>query len=163
MWPDVLYPKLIGQNATGWSRTSENATAGAADDDNYLTIKSVTLPGGTMGPNSKLAIYSEWDVPSSATTKYCAIDFGGTNVGQPTMTSTQITLKLLTEIQNLNSLSSQKTANGSGPGSSANPRLSSSINTANDVVIDFRVKWGGAASAETVTLLSYSIWHYPGV
>jgi hypothetical protein len=70
--------------------------------------------------------------------------------------------KVMLEVQNLNSLSSQKTMNGSSYGVSANPRLSSSVNTANAVAIDFKVKWGAAVASETIGLLGYSIWHYPG-
>lgn len=149
--------QLVGQRYDGWSRASVNG----AGDASYTTLASATLPAGTMTPNSKLVIISDWDCPSSASIKWFAVDFGGTNIGQPSLT-TSVMLKLMLEVQNLNSLTAQKTMNGSSYGSSSNPRLSSTIDTSAAVAIDFKVKWSAAASAETLTLLGYSIWHYPG-
>lgn len=152
----------IGQNYTGWSRVSENTAA----DTSYTTIASVTMPAGTMGANSVLRIVPEWDYPASASRKLMAVDFGGTNISVIDIDGATLPTyrmgKILLEVQNLNSLTTQKTMNGSSYGVSANARLSSSINTANAVVIDFKVKWNAAASAETITLLGYSIWHQPG-
>jgi hypothetical protein len=68
----------------------------------------------------------------------------------------------MTEVQNLNSLFSQKTMNGSSYGVSNSPRIVTSIDTSVAVTIDFKVKWSAAVVSETLTLLGYSIWHYPG-
>jgi hypothetical protein len=150
-------PVLVGQRFAAASRVSTNS----ASDANFVTLASVTVPAGLMRPNSKLVIISDWDYPSSASVKSFAVDFGGQNVGQPSITTSTM-LKLMTEIQNLNSLFSQKTMNGSSYGVSNSPRIVTSIDTSVAVTIDFKVKWSTAAVSETLTLLGYSIWHYPG-
>jgi len=152
-------PILIGQSYSGATRTSANATG----DTSYTTIASVVLPGGTMGLNSKLVVITDWDCDavSTARTKTLAVDFGGTNIQAPT-TTTLITYKIMVEIQNLNSLTSQKTANSVTYVATANPRYATSIDTTINQNIDFKCKWDAALSGATITLLGYSIWHYPG-
>jgi hypothetical protein len=151
-------PALVGQRFAAASRISTNS----ASDASFVTLASVTVPGALMKPNSKLVIISDWDCPSSASVKTFAVDFGGQNVGQPSLTTSAM-LKLMNEIQNLNSLFSQKTMNGSSYGATGNPRIATSVDTSVAVTIDFKVKWNMAAVSETLTLLGYSIWHYPGI
>jgi hypothetical protein len=150
-------PTLVAQSYAGWTRSSVNG----AGDQNYIVVASINVPGGLMGLNSKLVIIPDWDTPSSTSTKYLSVDFGGQNISAPSAT-TSVMGKILIEIQNLNSLSSQKTMNGSSYGLSTNARLATSVDTSQDATIDFKVKWGTAVAAETLTLLGYSIWHYPG-
>lgn len=151
-------PVLVAQKFAASSRTSTNNTS----DSSYAILASVTVPGGLMGPNSKLVIISDWDCPLSPSVKSFAVDFGGQNVGQPSITTFAM-LKLMTEIQNLNSLSSQKTMNGSSYGVSASARIATFVDTSTAIPIDFKVKWNTATISETLTLLGYSIWHYPGI
>jgi hypothetical protein len=150
-------PGLVAQRFAAASRVSTNS----ASDAGFVTLASVTVPGGLMRSNSKLVIISDWDCPSSASVKTFAVDFGGQNVGQPSLTTSAM-LKLMTEIQNLNSVFSQKTMNGSSYGATGNPRIATSVDTTAAVTIDFKVKWNMATLSETLTLLGYSIWHYPG-
>ncbi|MEO9060578.1 MAG: hypothetical protein ABI270_00825 [Nitrosospira sp.] len=150
-------PTLVAQSFAGWSRSSVNGTS----DQSYIVIASIIIPGGLMGLNSKLVIIPDWDILSSTSTKYLSVDFGGQNISAPTAT-TSVMGKILIEVQNLNSLSSQKTMNGSSYGISSNVRIATSVDTSQDAAIDFKVKWGAAIAAETLTLLGYSIWHYPG-
>ena len=149
----------VGQNYTGWTRTSTNGVA--TNDTDYQTLKTVTLPGGMMGANSKLVIIPDWDYLNSAATKTLAVDFGVTNISAVPATTT-VMGKILIEVQNLNSLVSQKTMNGSSYGLTANARIASTENTASAVSIIFKCKWGANIASETITLLGYSIWHYPG-
>jgi hypothetical protein len=151
-------PALVGQRFAAASRISTNS----ASDAGFVTLASVTVPGELMRPNSKLVIISDWDCPSSASVKTFAVDFGGQNVGQPSLTTSAM-LKLMTEIQNLNSLLSQKTMNGSSYGATGTPRIATSVDTSVAVTIDFKAKWNMATLSETLTLLGYSIWHYPGI
>ena len=155
--PGIL-PILVAQSYAGYSRgPSQNNS----NDANYVTIASVIMPAGTMGLNSKLVIIPDWDTPSSVSTKYLAVDIGGQNVSAPSVT-TSVMGKILIETQALNSLVAQKTANGSSYGVTSNARLATSVDTTQDFNIDFKVKWGAAVSAEIISLLGYSIWHYPG-
>lgn len=155
-------PQLVAQSYAGFARTSTNTTGGTAGDNVFVTVASVIVPAGTMGLNSKLVIIPDWDMPSSASTKFLAVDYGGQNVSSPTAT-TSVMGKILIEVQNLNSLSLQKTMNGSTYGIISNARIATSIDTSHDASIDFKIKWSAAvATAETVSLLGYSIYHYPG-
>lgn len=158
-----LLPTLIGQFYAGWNRSSTNNTG--VPDINFVTLTQVLVRGGTMGPNSKLVIISDWDYTASNSTKTLAIDFGGINVSWTGISSlpTHQMGKILTEVQNLNSLSSQKIMNGSSYGISPNPRISASIDTSLDMSITFKCKWSAGVVAETISLLGYSIWHYPGL
>jgi hypothetical protein len=151
-------PALLAQRFASASRVSTNS----ASDAGFVTLASVTVPGGLMKPNSKLVIISDWDCPSSASIKTFAVDFGGQNVGQPSLTTSAM-LKLMMEIQNLNSMFSQKTMNGSSYGATGNPRIASSVDTSAAVTIDFKVRWNTATLSETLTLLGYSILHYPSL
>jgi hypothetical protein len=151
-------PALVAQRFASASRVSTNS----ASDAGFVTLASVTVPAGLMRSNSKLVIISDWDCPSSASVKTFAVDFGGQNVGQPSLTTSAM-LKLMTEIQNLNSVFSQKTMNGSSYGATSNPRIATSVDTSAAVTIDFKVKWNTATLSETLTLFGYSILHYPSI
>ena len=158
MWPSPNYPTVVAQSYAGWMRTSDNST-----DSAYGPLASIVVPAGTMGLNSKLVIITDWDCDavSTARTKTLAVDFGGTNIQAPT-TTTLITYKIMVEIQNLNSLTSQKTANSVTYVATANPRYATSIDTTTNQNIDFKCRWDANVSGATIALLGYSIIHYPG-
>jgi len=151
-------PSKVAQSYAGWIRSSENN----ANDQSWIVLASVTVPAGTMGPNSKLVVITDGDAPSSASTKTFGVDFGGSNIGAPTLSGTSITLKSIIEIQNLGSLTSQSIANSTNFGAQTNARVSTTKDTEQGVVIDFKVKWSAPAATENITLRGYSIWHYPG-
>lgn len=155
----VLYtPRLVAQRSTPITRTSDNST-----DATSVILSSVTLPGVTMGLNSKLVIVTDWDV-LAANTKHLGVNFGGSNVGGAfSVVTPTLSLKVLTEIQNLNSLASQSTLNSEKYERVGAARIATSINTADDVTIDFTGRWSAnVGTSQTITLVSYSIYHYPG-
>lgn len=149
-------PQLIGQSYAGWTRSSANA----AGDADYVILTSVTVPGGTMGLNSVLRIVLDWEYTNSVRQKTLVLDWGGLSASAPVV-STSSGMKSLTEIANKNSLSIQtiQAHNDYGPATRLPNRTQ---NTANDVVIDIRTKWDAPVASETITLIGYSIWHYPG-
>lgn len=152
-------PELIAQWFSPTTRTSNNST-----DTAYAILASVVLRGGTMGLNSKIVIIADWDVLTTGNTKTAAIDFGGSNISAIGLSGTITSLKALAEVQNMNSWLSQKTFNGSSYQVQAVDRIATSVDTSADVTIDFKCKWSANnAGVETITLLGYSIWHYPGV
>lgn len=155
-------PIRLAQNYTAISRVSENTAA----DTSFQTLTTRTLPGNTMGLHSKLVIIPEWDYNASASYKIMSVDFGATNISGIEVNGASLPTyrmgKILLEIQNLGSLAIQKTMNGSSYGISPNARLSSAIDTTQDVVITFKVRWNAATLSETITLVGYSIWHFPG-
>lgn len=151
----------IAQSYAGWTRSSLNSTVTTPADNAYVTIATVTVPAGTMGANSKLVIVTDYDYTNSASTKTLAVDWGGSNISGPTFTTTGA-VKIILEIINKNSRSSQIILNNNSYGTDTVAHLTASKDTASDVAIDFKVKWSAAALTETITLLGYSIWHYPG-
>jgi hypothetical protein len=149
-------PALVAQSYAPATRSSNNST-----DTVYATITSVTMPAGTMGSNSKLVIIPEWDVMPTAGTKIAALDFGLASVSGIILSGANQNVKPLVEIENLNSLLGQKVLNGSTYQLTNSPRLAIGVDTSADVVITFKAKWGANVVGETITLLGYSIWHYP--
>ena len=159
--PSVLNaPAIVAQSYAGWTRSSN----GVSGDDVYGILQTVTIPGGLMGLNSKISVISEWEYSSSTNTKVMGLNFGATEIAAPSIATLGYkSASLLTDIINLNSLASQKTSNAITYSLTNNARITTSINTANDSVLSFKCKWGAAGvAAETITLLGYSVWHYPG-
>ena len=151
-------PALVAQSYSPATRSSNNST-----DTVYAVITSVTMPAGTMGLNSKLVIIPDWDVLPTAGTKTVAVDFGIASVSGITLSGVNQNVKPLIEIENLNSLLGQKVMNGSSYQLTNSPRLAISVDTSADVVITFKAKWSANIAGETITLLGYSIWHYPSL
>jgi hypothetical protein len=162
--PDILQfedddmAKLIAQSYSGWTRSSANNSG----DSNYQIIASVLVPAGTMGLNSKLVIIADYENTISSNIKDNGILWGGNGfVGYSP--STNGSAKNYYEINNANSLSSQITINNVAFGPIPSAHDTWSVNTAADVMIDFRCKWRTSPiSGEFIKLVGYSIWHYPG-
>ena len=150
---------VIAQAYASAVRTSLNSIVSTPKDSDYVTLGSVTVPGGIMGPNSKLLIIVDWSYSNSVNTKTMAVDFGGVNIGASTGTTSDA-FKVMLEVQNMGSLTAQKTHNAHTFGS-AGARISGTVNTVNDAVLDFKCKWS-IAVVETITLIGYSVVHYPG-
>lgn len=153
-------PFLISQSGVSVTRTGQNSIIDPNDDTDYVVLATITVPGGTMGINSSLRITVDWGYQSSAIVKTLAIDWGGNNISGPTFSSSK-SAKIYIEIMNVGSLSSQKTLNASTYTSSAGDHVSTTVNTADDVDIDIKCRFSGATT-ETITLIGYSVWHYPG-
>jgi hypothetical protein len=67
------------------------------------------------------------------------------------------------EILNANSLTAQKILNVS-TFSAAPPSPHTSVfkDTTANVPLELKVRWSANVASEFITLLGYSIWHYPG-
>jgi hypothetical protein len=152
-----VLPTLVAQSYAGWTRSSVNA----AGDVSWITLASVIVPGGTMGPNSKLVIVPDWSYTNSASQKDLGVDWGGANFAGPTV-STSAASKFRFEIMNSNSLAIQKVLNSTsyGPVTGAHDVYTS--NTLYDTKIDFKARWRTQVVSETIALVGYSIWHFPG-
>ena len=161
----TMVPYKISQVNTAVIRTCNNLT-----DASFVTLASIVVPAGMMGINSTIRIVTDWDFTnaladsSSANTKTLAVDWGTSIVSSPTYANPYLSAKLITEIQNAGSLSNQKTMNLTthGPGSTAH--VSTTKDTATAITIDIKCKWGAnnTASSQTITLVGYSIYHFPG-
>ncbi len=152
-----LLPQRVAQSYAPVTRSSNNTT-----DTGWVVLASIVVPGGTMGVNSKLVIIVDWNFTNSASAKTLAVDWGGSNVSGPAYT-TAAGVKLMVEIINANSLVSQKVLNASTFSLAVpSPHTSLFKDTAANVPIDIKVRWGANVASEFITLLGYSIWHYPG-
>lgn len=149
-------PTLVAQSYAGWTRSSVN-TAGDIDS---TVLASIVIPGGLMGANSVLRITLDWSYTNSANAKILATDWGGGTISAPSAANSSA-MKSLIEIANKNSLRIQTIQNNNNYGSAS--RLGDTTrDTSGDVLIDIKVKWMAAVASETITLIGYSIWHYPG-
>ncbi|SEK64137.1 hypothetical protein [Nitrosovibrio tenuis] len=153
----TVLPALVAQAYAGWSRDSTNS----ASDTSWVTLANVTVPAGTMGLNSKLVIISDYDYTSSAVQKYPGVDWGGLNFAGPTVSASG-GAKYLYEIANANSLAIQKILNSTSYGGTSGGHDTYAVDTTYDAAITFKCKWAAPAASERITLLGYSIWHYPG-
>lgn len=150
-------PLLISQSYAPASRTSNNST-----DTSWVTLGTVTIIGNTMNLNGKCVIESSWRFPASASTKQIRLDWGGFWVAGPYITgATYQTADVLIGIKNANSKSSQILLNTYSYGLSAE-NITSTVDTSNNTNIDLRCSWNANVAAETITLLGYSVWYYPG-
>lgn len=160
----IKIPTLVKQTYAAITRSSDNTT-----DTSFVTLASETIDGGLMNLNGELIVTQDWKVTQSTIVKHLSMDWGGQNVSAPTVSNTNvIRTNYRLAIKNLNSLSSQSIFGHTSFGE-AWGNATAIINTANDVVIDHKCKWGTLAgvyvegvSGEQITLLGYSIWYYPG-
>jgi hypothetical protein len=127
---------------------------------NETTLATVTIPGGSMGPNGVVRVTSLWSVTNSSNNKALIIRFGGTSgTAYQNITVTTVgTVHFVTLIRNRNSANSQVGhASGAGLpfGTSGGAVTTSSVDTANDV--DLVVRGTLASAGETITLESYMV------
>lgn len=152
-----LSPVLVAQSFAAVVRSSTNGVV--TNDTDYQVIGTVNVTG--MRANSKLVVVSDWDFTNSANVKWIATDWGGSNIAAPSYT-TNASVKLMIEICNANSLSAQKIMNASTFATAYTAaHTSATKDTSGTVAIDFKVKWGANVASETITLVGYSVWHYP--
>lgn len=150
-------PRLISQSYAPASRTSNNST-----DASWVTVGTITVPGATMNLNGKLVMESSWRFPATTSTKQLRLDWGGIWLAGPYFNNATFqTADLRYSIKNTNSLSSQILLNNYTE-SPSTENITANVNTSNDVNIDWRCAWGANVVGETITLLGYSIWYYPG-
>lgn len=148
-------PRLISQSYAPVTRSSDNAT-----DTSYVTLATVTVPGGTMNYNGKIVIEQDWRHTSSVSAKNLRIDWGGTWMTAAPVSANTNRSFLLLSIKNANSLASQTALNSSTFGSGT--EVTAAIDTTQSVAIDFRCNWGANVVGEQIILLGYSVWYYPG-
>lgn len=160
----IKLPFLISQSFVPVTRTAQNSIVDPNDDTDLVAMATIAIRGGLMGINSRLLIEAHWDHSSPTGTKTYAYTLGGTNFASPGYT-TQGSVWNVFDIFNTGSLTSQKYLNSTPQyGLSATAVHSTlSINTANNMTLLISCKWSGATpNTETITLLGYSVWHYPG-
>ena len=146
---------LIAQSYAPITRSSDNST-----DTTFVTLASVTIPAGTMNPNSEIVIEQDWKYSNSAGVKVLAVDFGGWNISGPWVTTTA-RANYRTAIKNLDSYTSQSYFNNQTYGT-ATADATTAVDTENVVLVDFKCKWNANVASESITLMGYKVWHSPG-
>lgn len=130
-------------------------------------LATITIPGGAMGPNGWVEIYTSFSFTGSTNTKALRIRAGGIAGGAffdiTLSTATQVNSARLTQIINNNSQSSQKGfsvtgGTGTGVGTAALP--TTSVNTASNW--DLVITGQKGSAGETLTLESYKVIIYYG-
>jgi hypothetical protein len=109
--------------------------------DNVL--KSFTIPGGSMGPNTTMRITAIFTMPNNANTKTFRIRFGGVVIYQASFTAA-VTLNMEFLLQNRGALNSQigQVISMLGPTSNTGPVLTAAIDTTIDQVVAFSAQAG---------------------
>jgi hypothetical protein len=109
--------------------------------DNVL--KSFTIPGGSMGPNTTMRITAIFTMPNNANTKTFRIRFGGVVIYQASFT-TAVTLNMEFLIQNRGVLNAQiaQVQSMLGPTSNTGPVLTAAVDTTADQVVSFSAQAG---------------------
>ena len=134
-------------------------SAGANTTENVLA--TITIPGGSMGANGQLWVYSLWSYTNSANNKTLRVRLGGAG-GTQALASTHTTSTHFADlriIQNVNAQNSQIFFDrGSTPhpgATSAGANITAAIDTSAATTL---VLTGQKASAgETLTLSAYSV------
>lgn len=170
-------PGLVGALLRDWASQSNIGTVAVLGQQHLPVSKSdldanesaalytLTIPGGTLGPNSALVITTLWTVPTSAATKRLRHRFGG-NVLLNVDLTTSVAFQYQYVIRNRNSLSSQiaqpnNTLAYSPFGSSAVQTFAVDFSASQDFTITAQWPVAGAG-ANNITLESAIVEHLFG-
>lgn len=148
-------PTILAASATKVDLTGTTAETALA---------TVSVPGGAMGPNGGLLIYTSWSYTNSANAKTPRIRFGGPAGTQyfSSAQGTSASVHLVHRIRNRNSASSQvggSSATGGIGGVSSGALVTSALDTslAQDIVLTGQLALG----TELISLESYEVWLLP--
>jgi hypothetical protein len=149
-------------SAPGTARTT--AAAGAAitapaNDTNENTLVSVTIPGGSLGPNGWIEVLATWSFTGSTNAKNMRVKYGGTTFNNRAVsTAANISLQVLAVIRNRGLTNSQFSMGGTGAdgvGTSNNAPSTGNIDSTADQILLITAQ--KATGSETLTLEGYSI------
>jgi hypothetical protein len=108
------------------------------------TLRSYTIPGGSMGPNTTLRVTALFTCPTNANTKTFRVKWGGNVIYQAGFTSTTITVNIEVILQNRGVLNAQvgQPVALLGPTFTAGPIQTWAIDTTVDQVVAFTAQAG---------------------
>jgi hypothetical protein len=142
--------------------SQSGASSSVTGTTTETTLATITIPGGSMGPNGSLRISPLWSYTNSANTKTLRIKFAGNTCYSSTPT-TSAGLQAYFTIRNNNSASAQSaigTGTSSGSGGSSTAVVSLTVDTSLDQVVVITGQL--ASAAENISLLGYSVEVIPG-
>lgn len=134
------------------------ATVSVGASTNEEALATVTVPGGLLGPNGGLQIWTLWSYTNSANNKVCRVRAGGLAGTQfrAVVQTTTASLHDLCLIRNQNSQSVQVgwiSASAGGVGAHANALVTAAIDTSADW--DLVLTGQKANAGETLTLQAW--------
>lgn len=141
------------------ARSAVPASVGSVTTEQVLA--TVTVPGGALGPNGWVIIWSTWSSNSNSNSKTCRIRLGG-SAGTAIFNSavtTSLSIMRPTLFANVNSQSVQKTSSSAGQGGSVGTSGGSLTTTSVDTSQDFEIVFTGqkANASDTLALESYIV------
>jgi hypothetical protein len=153
---------VLGNRIAQWNQAVVR-TADGATDASFQPMATVPIEGGLLDENSMLFIWTHWGFTGSTSTKWFAMDWGGTNVSAPSYNNASYKSAWL---QNIifcnNSLVSQKIMPNITDGPSSGDYVVTTKDTTSTQNIVLKTRWSANAPGESITLHGYSIWHLPG-
>lgn len=146
------------------AQSGASVSAGAVTTEEVLA--TISVPGGAMGPNGIIQVFTNFSVTNSSNNKTLRVRVGGVSGTEffNLVLTTNVASGRITTIANQNSASSQTgiasvgNANGIGSGALAVP--TASVNTSNN--FDIVITGQKASSGETLTLVNYFAVIYYG-
>lgn len=145
--------QLLGASGVGVSHTGNT---------NKTTLATVAIPGGSMGTNGGLLIYSTWTMTNNANTKTARIELGATAfkaVSYSSMTTTHDVRRIRNRNSAASQVGSQAAASGTSVGQSTAALITGTENTASALNLVFSIQLGNGT--DTATLESYEVWLLP--
>jgi hypothetical protein len=144
----------LGSTVTILAQTA--APASVTGTTVETTLGTVTVPGGTIGPNGVLRISAQWTYTNNADVKTIATYFGSSKI-LTLAGSTQASLTVIRTIRSRNSLTSQITESlgSAGPSTSSGVSTALAVNTATAQTVTFTAALANVA--DTVTLEGYTV------
>lgn len=148
-----LWRAAASQRVIAASAIQATATGTAGSD---ITLATVALPGGLLGPNDGVRISSLFAGTSNANTKNCRIRFGGQLILSLGVT-TNANLSAISRVRNRGVLNSQVSAPAGQPGigASGGSIITMAIDTTVDVPILFQANL--TVATDTLDLHEYLV------
>jgi hypothetical protein len=147
-----LTPLVLGVSGTA-------ASAGANTAENILA--TVTIPGGLMGPNGQLWVYTLWNYTNSANNKTLRVRLGGAG-GTQALAITQTTTTQVADLRIIQNAGAQNSQIFFDRGSVPHPGATSvGVNTTaaidTSATTTLVITGQKATAGETLSLVSWSV------
>lgn len=135
---------------------ASGAAVSTTGDTTENTLAAVTIPGGSMGANGMVRVYTRWTITNSGNAKTLRVKFGAFTAMQRADVSIASSEKI-TIIMNRNSVSSQSSAANTATNftTSISTNQTGSVNSAADVTL--LITGQNTLGSETITLESYYV------
>lgn len=159
-------PRVLARSFVAIPRNSVND----ATDANETQLVAVTIPANTLGANGFIRVTGMWSYTNSATTKTMRVRFGASGAGtggtgyhsqSATTTASQMQQTIIGNRNATNSQVGPTSAGTGGWSTSATAFVTSAVDTTAAAEVHFGCLFGGAASAQTITLEGYVVEVFP--